>query len=95
VSALLLRLTGKPGACDQDPTTNSILHAAARRDAATGMPITREGAALLATARPWPDAGPDVHIGECICGSSLLFTLAPAAVARRCATSPAPSEATP
>jgi hypothetical protein len=92
MSALLLRLTGKPGACDQDPTTNSILHAAARRDAGTGMPITSEGKELLASSRPWPELGEHARIGECQCGSSLIFTLVPS---RRRPTSPAPSEATP
>lgn len=74
MSALLLALTGKPGACDQDPTTNSILHAAARRDAATGAPTTEQGRSILATARAWPGVG---FVGECTCGSSLCFDLAP------------------
>jgi hypothetical protein len=73
VSALFA-LTGKPGACNPDPTTNSILHAAAKRDAAGGAPITAEGKSLLATARPWPAVG--AHVGECTCGSSLIFEIA-------------------
>lgn len=69
----IFALTGKAGACDQDPTTNSILHAAAKRDAASGAPSTPQGVSLLQTARPWPALGG--FVGECACGSSLCFSV--------------------
>lgn len=47
-------------------------HAAAKADAATGAPITPHGQSLLSSARPAP--GGQVF-GECLCGSSFLFTL--------------------
>jgi hypothetical protein len=59
-----------PAACPNDPTSASLYHAAAKRDAATGAPTTREGAALLLTARPF-----DLTrlMGECCCHSSFVF----------------------
>lgn len=53
-------------------------HRRAKADAATGAPVTPEGRSLLATAR---DAGGGRVLGECVCGSSFLFTLTATATA--------------
>lgn len=58
--------------CPSDPTTASYHHAAAKADAATGAPTTEHGRALLASARPWGDGR---VIGDCLCGSSFIFTV--------------------
>lgn len=50
-------------------------HERAKADAATGLPITDQGRALLLSARPWPSLGPRAYVGECMCRSSLVFDL--------------------
>lgn len=57
--------------CPSDFEAAQAWHAQVRADAASGSPVTEHGRALLATARPWPEAG--VMVGECGCNSSLCF----------------------
>lgn len=46
-------------------------HAAVKADAATGAPVTPHGRHLLETSRPAPRGQ---RCGECLCGSTFLFT---------------------
>lgn len=69
--------------CPSDSALARTWHDHVRADAASGAPTTEHGRTLLATARPWPEAG--LSIGECACGSSLCFR--PAARGLRLATS--------
>jgi hypothetical protein len=57
------------------------LHDEARADAASGSPVTERGRALLESARPWPELGEGAHLGECVCGTSLVFERVAAVVA--------------
>lgn len=59
--------------CPADFAAAQAWHDRVRADAASGAPVTDHGRALLASARPWPDA--ETTIGECGgCHSSLCFT---------------------
>lgn len=59
-------------ACSRDPAVAHEQHRIAKLDASTGEPTTPRGRALLASSRPWP--GMPARIGECLCGSSLMFS---------------------
>lgn len=74
-AAALAELRAQAARCPSDPTTASFHHAAAKRDAATGEPTTAEGRSLLKTARTFDEGR---VIGECICGSSFVWTPDPA-----------------
>lgn len=49
-------------------------HREVKADAATGAPVTPHGQRLLETARQAPRGQ---LFGECLCGSSFLFTVQP------------------
>lgn len=59
--------------CPEDTHEATIWHHRVKEDVATGSPQTECGKALLKSARHWPAA--NALLGECLCGSTLLFTL--------------------
>jgi hypothetical protein len=61
--------------CPADVAASRALHDQVRADAGTGAPVTERGQSVLSSARPWEDLGDGAHIGECVCGTSLVFTL--------------------
>ena len=59
--------------CPDDPAQCKAWHCRVRDDAMSGEPETDHGKALLQSAR-WFSAA-NAMMGECLCGSSLFFTL--------------------
>lgn len=58
-------------ACPSTCLEARAFHDLVRADAESSNPETPHGRALRASAREWRDAG--AMIGECLCGSSLMF----------------------
>lgn len=70
-AAALAELRAMAAHCPDDSEAARLHHSRVRADAATGAPVTAHGQRLLETARPWPEE--QCQIGECLCGSSLMF----------------------
>lgn len=74
----LEQLRRAAAACPSTPADSYRWHQLVRRDAELDHPLTPHGRALRSSSRTWPGLG---QIGECLCGSSLLFHLLPDAEA--------------
>lgn len=70
-AAALAELRAMAVHCPDDSDEAAAHHRRVKADAATGAPVTDHGRRLLETSRPWPEEG--CRIGECLCGSSLMF----------------------
>lgn len=70
-AAALAELRAMAAHCPDDSEAARLHHLEVKADAATGAPTTAHGKRLLSSSRPWPSE--HCRIGECLCGSSLMF----------------------